>query len=299
MDKALTSLNWSLIQSFLAVAETGSLSAAARRLGASQPTVGRQIRQIETQLGLKLFIRQPRGLKLTETGQLLLDPAKTMRNAMSQIALTAAGQESGLTGTVRLTASAFVSRFILPDIIAVLRQSAPQISIELVASDRSQNLLFGEADIALRMYRPSGQDMIARHLGDMALGMFAASTYLDQKGRPNSTEQLLSDHDLIGYDQDQSILHGMRDLNLAAEPGWFSIRCDDNPVNWMLLRAGCGVGFVPLFAGLRQQGVEQVLPDTPLPALPVWLTAHQAMRHTPRIRKVWDMLAQGMQPFVS
>jgi len=154
MDKHLASLDWSLIQSFLAVAEEGSLSAAARRLGASQPTLGRQIQQIETQPGLSLFHRQPRGLKLTPVGETLLEPAKTMQLAMGQIALTAAGQEQDIKGTVRITASIFVAQNFLP-----------QISIDLVASDTSENLLFREADIALRMYRPEQLDVVTRHLG--------------------------------------------------------------------------------------------------------------------------------------
>jgi DNA-binding transcriptional LysR family regulator len=192
MDKSLSSLDWSLIQSFLAVAEEGSLSAAARRLGASQPTLGRQIQQIETQLGISLFHRQPRGLKLTPIGETLLEPAKTMQAAMGQIALTAAGQEQDIKGAVRITASIFVAQNFLPQVIAKIRQEEPQISIDLVASDTSENLLFREADIALRMYRPEQLDVVTRHLGDMSLGMFGAVEYLDRRGRPTNLDQLLN-----------------------------------------------------------------------------------------------------------
>lgn len=299
MDNTLSALDWSLIQSFLAVAETGSLSAAARRLGASQPTLGRQIRQVETQLGVSLFQRQPRGLKLTPTGVALLEPAKAMQAAMGQIALTAAGQEENIKGTVRITASVFVAQHFLPLIIAHIRQLEPQISIELVASDTSENLLFREADIALRMYRPTQLDVVTRHLGDMPLGMFAATEYLDRRGRPTNIDQLLSQHDLIGYDQDESLIRGMREQGIPAERDWFHTRCDDNVVNWKLVRAGCGVGFSHTYTGLRDELVEQVLPEVPIPALPVWLTAHQVMRQTPRIRRVWDILAEGITPLVS
>lgn len=299
MENTLSTLNWSLIQSFLAVAEEGSLSAAARRLGASQPTLGRQIRQIEAQLGVSLFQRQPRGLNLTPTGVALLEPAKAMQAAMGQIAMTAAGQEENIKGTVRITASVFVAQHFLPQIIAHIRRTEPQISIELVASDTSENLLFHEADIALRMYRPEQLDVVTRHLGDMPLGMFAATKYLDRKGRPRNMDQLLNEHDLIGYDQDETLLRGMREMGIPAEREWFCTRCDDNVVNWKLVRAGCGIGFSQAYTALRDELVEQVLPEVPIPALPVWLTAHQAMRKTPRIRRVWDILAEGIKPFVS
>jgi len=299
MDKALASLDWSLLQSFLAVAEEGSLSAAARRLGASQPTLGRQIRQVEQQLGVTLFTRKPRGLQLTDIGQALLPAAQTMRDAARQMALAAAGQEQQIKGTVRITASVFVSHHILPPIIAHIMRQEPDIAIELTPNDASENLLFREADIAIRMYHPTQLDVVARHLGDLPLGMFGSVDYLNRKGRPKTLDDILNGHDLIGYDADEQILRGMRQMGLDARRDWFHIRCDNNVVYWELLRAGCGLGFSQTYVALDDPQVEQVLPDLPIPPLPVWLVAHQAMRQTPRIRRVWDMLADGLLPFVS
>ncbi len=299
MDKSLANLDWSLLQSFLAVAEEGSLSAAARRLGASQPTLGRQIRQVEQQLGVTLFTRKPRGLQLTDIGQALLPAARTMRDAAGQMALAAAGQEQQIKGTVRITASVFVSHHILPPIIAHIMQQEPDIAIELAPNDASENLLFREADIAIRMYRPTQLDVVAKHLGDLPLGVLGSVDYLNRRGRPDTIDDMLNGHDLIGYDADEQILRGMRQMGLEAKRDWFRIRCDNNVVYWELLRAGCGLGFSQTYVAMDDPLVEQVLPDLPIPPLPVWLVTHQAMRQTPRIRRVWDMLADGLLPFVS
>lgn len=295
----LSSLDWSLLQSFLAVAEEGSLSGAARKLGASQPTLGRQIKQIEDQLGVTLFHRQPRGLSITEIGAELLAPARVMRDAAMQVSLTAAGREQQTTGTVRITASVFVSYFILPPIIAKIRSTYPEISIDLLPNDASENLLFREADIALRMYRPTQLDIITRHLCDLPLGMFASTQYLNRKGRPQSVDDILKDHDLVGYDRDEQILRGMRQLGLQAQRDWFQTRCDESVIYWELVREGCGIGFSQIHVGLRDPDIEQILPEVPIPPLPVWLTAHQAMQQTPRIRRVWDMLAREIPAFIS
>ncbi len=299
MDKTLSSLDWSLLQSFLAVADEGSLSGAARKLGTSQPTLGRRIKQIETQLGVTLFHRQPRGFALTDIGTELLAPARAMHDAAMQVSLAAAGRAQSTAGTVRITASVFVANFILPPIIAKLRLAYPEISLDLIPNDASENLLFREADIALRMYRPTQLDIITRHLCDLPLGMFASTNYLDRKGRPDTIEDIFNTHDLVGFDRDEQILRGMRQMGLDAKRDWFKTRCDEAVTYWELVRAGCGIGFSQTHVGQRDPSVEQILQDVPIPSLPVWLTAHQAMQQTPRIRRVWDMLADEIPAFVS
>lgn len=288
-------MDWSLIRAFLAVADTGSLSAAARRLGTSQPTLGRQIRQIELSLDLPLFLRRPRGLDLTDSGAALLPHARRMAEAMNAFALTAAGQTEDLRGTVRLTASTVVAQYVLPPIIADIRRAEPLIQIELVASDSSDNLLFREADIAVRMYRSTQLDIITRHLGDLRLGVFATRGYLDRRGWPRQATDLM-DHDLIGYDRNDLILRHMRALGWPATREMFAIRCDSQTTYMALLQAGCGIGFA-------QVGIMGIVPDMveldlglDLPHLPVWLAAPQAMRNTPRIARVWDLLTDGLAP---
>lgn len=294
MDKSIATIDWAHWQAFAAVAEEGSLSAGARKLGLSQPTLGRHVRALEEALGVTLFRRQSRGLSLSEAGLELLPSAKAMQEAAGRLALTAAGRATDVAGTVRLTASAFVSMHILPPILADLRQSEPEIQIELVPSDLSQNLLFREADIAIRMYRPEQLDVITRHLGDVELGLFGATAYLDRHGRPERIEDLRA-HDLIGYDTDETLLRGMRQIGLPAEREWFALRCDDHNVLWELVRAGCGLGFAQASVGRTAPEVESVLPQLPLPTLPVWLAAAEEMRRSPRIRRVWNHLAESLQ----
>ena len=298
MVNTLPLRDWSLVQAFLAVVETGSLSQAARDLGLSQPTLGRQIKQIEADLGVTLFTRHPRGLSLSETGSALLPAAQAMRAAMGDFALAAAGHDEALHGTVRITASAVVASHILPEIIAKIRVTEPQISIDLIPSDSSENLLFREADIAVRMYRSEQLDIVTRHIGDIRLGIYAAKSYLDRAGYPRTIDDLRG-HDLIGYDRSEIILRGMRAAGVEATRDMFAVRCDDQVTYWALLQAGCGIGFFQSALAELDPDIEAIDLGLAIPPIPVWLAAHQGLRQTPRIRRVWDMLETGLRPFVS
>lgn len=289
MAHPLSDLDWSLIQTFLAVAETGSLSAGARRLGLSQPTLGRKVREIEAALGAELFQRHAKGLALTGTGQAMLVPAQAMREAAGRLALAAAGGDRGLSGPVRITASVVVSHFVLPEVLALLRREEPGIDIDLVASDSSENLLFREADIAVRMYRPGQLDVVTRHVADLPMGFYAARSYLDRVGRPSDLEALLA-LDWIGFDRNEMILRGMAEAGWPVTRDFFRLRTDDQAAYWQLVRAGGGVGIMQAAIGGREPLVEQLLPETPLPRLPVWLTAHEAVRRVPRVARVWEAL---------
>lgn len=298
MDKTLSSLDWSLIQSFLAVAETGSLSGAARRLGASQPTLGRHIRTLEETLKVELFQRHARGFELTALGQEMLTHARQMEAAMAGLSLVAAGGETRLEGDVRIATSVFMAHHVMPAIIADIRRAEPDIQIDLVPSDSSENLLFREADIAVRMYRPEQLDMVTKHLGDIRLGMFASRAYLDRKGYPRDADDLRH-HDVVGYDSNDDIIREMRAMGIPASRDWFAVRCDNQSAYWELVRAGCGLGFCQANVARNDPEMVEVPLDFPLPVLPVWLTAHEALRHTPRIARVWELLNQGLRPFVS
>lgn len=294
MDKALTHADWSLIQSFLAVAETGSLSAAARHLDRSQPTLGRQVQSLETELGVSLFDRHARGLKLSVAGSQLLPMAQQMHSAMTAFSLAAAGQSQQLEGSVRITASVFASHHLLPPILANIRRQEPAIQLELVATDTTENLLYREADIAVRMYRPAQMDIISRYLGEVPLCFCAAKSYLDRKGRPTTPKELFS-HDLVGFDANQEIIKAMREKGWPASRDSFATRCDLQSAYWELIRAGCGIGFSQVQMAEADPDVEILPLDVEIPVLPVWLAAPQAMRQTPRIRRVWDLLAEGLK----
>ena len=284
--------DWTLLRSFLAVAEAGSLSGAARALGLSQPTLGRHIAQIEAGLNLSLFTRTARGLALSGAGTDLLPHARAMKAAAQALSLAAAGRDADLSGTVRITASQIMATYILPAMLADLRLREPQIAIELVPSDTTENLLFREADIAVRMYRPTQLDLITRHLADLPLGLYAAKSYLDRAGRPTTPEAVLA-LDLIGFDRSDVMLKVLRGLGIIRVREDFPLRCDDQVVYWNLVRAGCGIGGMQRLVGDADPLVERIGAFIALPSLPVWLTAPEALRQTPRIRRVFDHLTQA------
>ena len=293
MPQPLTSLDWSIIQTFLSVAEEGSYSAAARQLGLSQPTVGRHIRAAEDSLGVTLFDRRAHGVALTPAGARLVEPAQRMKDAANDLAVTAAGAEESLAGTVRLTASVFMAHYVLPPILSGLRQRHPEIAIELVATDASENLLFREADIAIRMYRPRQLEVVARKIGKLQLGFFASRNYLDRSGRPTSLETL-TEFDFVGFDRSSEMIEGFREAGVEVDRDFFGTRCDSHRVYWDLVRAGCGLGISQRRTALQDPQVEEIAPPVDLPVLEVWLSAHETLRQTPRVARVWDHLAETL-----
>jgi DNA-binding transcriptional LysR family regulator len=298
MAASLSSLDWSLVRTFLAVAELGSLSAAARALGTSQPTAGRQIRALESELGLELFHRRDRGLALTEIGQTLLLSARAMQRAAGDLELAATGKEESLEGTVRITSSVIVATYHLPEIIARLRRAEPLIGIELDPKDDSSNLHFREADIAVRMYKPKQLDLVTRFLGELRLGVFAAGSYAKRRGLPKTPPELL-DHDVVGMDRHTALLEGFRRAGFPVEREWFKVRCDSPAAQWELVRAGCGLGFAQLSLGRNDPLVVEVPLGLDLPTLPVYLTAHEAVRKKPRVEKVWSHLERGLAALIA
>ena len=292
MDRPLTNLDWSLVRAFVTVAETGSLSAAARTLGVSQPTLGRQVRSLEAALGTDLFHRHARGFAPTDTARALLPAARAMRDAAADLALAAEGRAQTLAGTVRIAASVVMSARHLPPIAAAIRAAEPGISIEIVASDVSTNLMWREADIAVRMFRPTQLDLVTRHIGDLALGFFAARAYLDRRAPPQSFTD--PGHDRIGFDRNSAIVDGFAAAGHPVARDDFAVRTDDQVAYLELVRAGCGIGIVQTLIGRADPDLSELDFGITLPTLPLWLTAPQAIRATPRIARVWDMLADAL-----
>jgi DNA-binding transcriptional LysR family regulator len=294
---APSALDWSLVQAFLAVAEQGSLSAAARVLGTSQPTVGRQIRAMEEQLGAELFQRHEKGLALTALGESVLASARTMRESVHSIERSAAGRDAVLEGSVRITASEMVSVYHLPRIIADIRVREPAISLELVPNDETSNLHYREADIAIRMFRPTQLDLVTQYLGDVRLGAFVARSYAERRGLPRTLEEVVA-HDFVGLDRAEQILEGFRQAGYPVEREWFKVRSDDQVAYWALVRAGCGIGFGQSLLGRADPDLVEIPLDFGLPRMPVWLTAHEAVRQAARVRRVWELLAEGLKAMV-
>lgn len=292
----MSDLDWNLIRSFLAVAESGSLMAAAEKLGVSQPTLGRQVDEIERVTGLTLFVRGRTGMKLTEAGLGLLDDARAMEREANRFMLNVAGKSDVAKGTVRVTASHVVSTFLLPSMLVDLRNAEPEIEIELVPSNLVANLLSRDADIAVRMVRPMQNDLIATKVNDMALGAYAHRSYLEKHGRPRSIMDLLT-HRVVGYDRDDTLLRGMSEFGVKGEREMFAFRTDDHVAYWNLVKAGAGIGFCAAFLAQTDPTVERLDIGLPLPVLPMWLASHQELRTSLRIRRVMDFLHDGLSKF--
>lgn len=290
MDKQL---DWTLTRSFLAVAEAGSLSGAARALGMTQPTLGRHIAEIETTLKVTLFWRVARGVALTPAGEALLPHARAMRDAAREFALGAAARQEGMSGTVRITASRIMSFYILPHLIADLRRKAPQIEVDLVASDETENLLFREADIALRMYRPTQLDLAAKHVMDVPTALYGAPSLLQRFGLPQTMDDVLK-FPIVGFDRSDLMLRMLQRMGHPRQRGDFKLRCDDQLVNWRLVCAGAGIGAMQRAVGDSEPAVIAIAPFVYLPPMPLWITAPQALLAAPRMRFVFDHLAAGL-----
>jgi DNA-binding transcriptional LysR family regulator len=289
--------DWSLWRSFAAVMQHGSLSAAARALRSSQPTIGRHIELLETQLGLALFERSLSGLRPNETALKLYDPIASARAAIAEASLMAEGAQGIAGGTVRITASAMISNYVLPGILVPLRQAHPDIALESLPSDSAENILMREADIAIRMFRPTQLDLVTRHLGDLKIVAVAHESYLSRRGTPTGLADLLQ-HDLIGFDRSDAILSHMRTLGLAATRDNFPLRSDDHPHLWEMVRAGLGIGFGQDVLARRTPGLVVLPLDMGVPPLPVWLTTHKELFTSYSIRATFDALADGLTAYI-
>jgi len=285
--------DWSLVRSFLAVLEKGSLLAASRHLQLSQPTIGRHVAELESQLGLVLFDRNGRGLLPTEAAYHLAESARIMQSGADQLARNVMGADLGASGTVRITASQPVSCYVLPPLLAQMRLSLPDVQVELVASNEVSNLLRREADIAVRMVQPQQASIIARRVGKVTLRACAHQDYLRRRGVPRQPSDLLA-HDLIGGDRNDDTLKGFAAQGLVVGREQFAFRADDLIVVWQAVRAGLGVGFVSEHLIRSDPAVIPVLPKLKIEPLPVWLAVHKEIRTSKRIRAVYDFLADAL-----
>jgi DNA-binding transcriptional LysR family regulator len=286
--------DWGLIRSFLAALDQGSLLAAARLLKTSQPTIGRHIAELENQLGVVLFERTGRGLVPTNTALQLAESARDMETSALQLARALTGAQSQTIGTVRITSSVPVAVQLMPPVLARMRQTLPDIQVELVSSNQVSNLLRREADIAVRMVRPEQGTLVAKKIGNVRVGAYAHQSYLARRSPLRELTDLLQ-HDLIGNDADTSILRGFQAMGYGVGPEVFALRTDDFIVQWQSVRAGLGIGFIADYMARTDPNVVRVLPGVlKIPDLPMWLAVHREIRTNRRIRAVYDFLAEAL-----
>ena len=292
---ALARFDWTLVRSFLAVLDAGSLTAAAKRSGAQQPTLSRHIAELEAQLGAPLFERTGRGVTPTGAALAIAEAARRMEDAALAVARGLASARSATRGVVRVSTSQVAAAWLLPAVLAALQRAHPEIEIELVASNELSNLLRREADIAVRMVRPAQSSLIARKLGEIEIVAAAHKSYL-AKAPPLRHSADLRRHRLIGYDRDDTILRGAAKMGLALTRADFALRTDDQVVYGRLIAEGAGIGFVARYNLTHWPGVVVVLPALVAGTLPCWLAVHREIRSNPLVRTVYDFLARAIPP---
>jgi len=296
MIKQTASFDWNHARAFFTTAEEGSLSAAAKVLGLTQPTLSRQVAALEEDLGVTLFERVGRSLSLTQSGIELLDHVRTMEEAAGRVTLTASGQSQSIEGQVSITASELMSTYILPPILKKMRDVAPMVEVEIIASNSIQDLTRRDADIAIRHARPDQPDLIAKRVGEVSAHLYASSGFLEEFGRPRSTIEL-SNADFIGIEHADRLIPSLNAVGLSLTKRNFRLISNSSVVALELVRQGLGIGLIANEVAARCPDLERILPEIEPIVGPIWLATHRELHTSRRIRLVFDFLSDAFREF--
>ena len=297
MHKCMTAApDWDLYRSFLAVMTEGSLSAAARALSSTQPTIGRHIEALEQALGEPLFTRSASGLRPTETALALQPHAEAMAAAAEALIRTASGEAGQVRGVIRLTASDVMAAEVLPPMLTRFHEAWPEVVIELVASNKVEDLLRRDADIAVRMARPTQEALLARRIGEVQIGLFAHRDYL--KSHP--TPEMLSEagQTAIGYDRDDQALRALNRSNWPIGRDTFAFRSDSDLVQLGAMRAGFGIGGAQFGIARRDPNLVQVLPGVRFD-MEMWVVMHEDLKASRRMKLMFDHLVVELTAYAA
>jgi DNA-binding transcriptional LysR family regulator len=293
MDWRSVKFDWNKARAFLVTAEEGSLSAAARALGMAQPTLGRQVDGLEQELGIVLFERVGRGLQLTPGGLELLDHVRVMGDAAGRVSMNALGQSQTLEGRVCISASETYAAVLLPPIIAKLRIMEPDIHVEIVVSNQASDLRRREADIAIRNFRPTEPDLIAKKVGEADAVLYATPDYIEKIGNPTMPQDLRHAH-FVNLDHAGMMIKALNKLGLGLTEENFPLLTESYLVMWELVRQGVAIGILDAHIGDADPIVRRVLPDFQPFIFPIWLVSHRELTTSRRIRRVYDYLAEEL-----
>ena len=285
--------DWNQVRAFLAAANHGSFSAAARSLKTTQPTISRQIAGLEESLGLALVERSVRGLVLTEGGRDLIEQVQNMGDAASLISMIAEVKSQDVSGEVTISATDLMATAVLPKILFRLRGLAPNLIVRLIYSNNLHNLLQREADIAVRHVRPAQADLVARHIGNFGANLYASESYLNPVERPYS-RRAVANLDFVGMPDQERLMQPLQDLGVPVRTENFTTRSESGMVSWELTKQGFGVSMQPNFLAADAPGIERVIDELPSPQYPIWLATHRELRTSAKIRLVFDTLATGL-----
>jgi DNA-binding transcriptional LysR family regulator len=289
--------SWDLFRTFLEVVRDGSLSGAARRLGLTQPTVGRHVDALEAALNLPLFTRSPQGLIPTAAALDLVPHAESMAAASAALRRAASGEAATDRGTVRITASEIMGCEVLPPMLASFRRKHPHVELELTLSNRNEDLLRRDADIAVRMNRPTQKALVVRRIGKTMIGLYAHRDYLAEFGAPKSLADL-DHHCFIGFDRDDRSFRSVRSLATTITREQFGFRCDSDLAQFAALRAGVGIAGAQHALAMQRPELVPVLQNEVQLSLEVWLAMHENLKATRRVRQLFEHLAEGLKSYV-
>ncbi|MET3889330.1 DNA-binding transcriptional LysR family regulator [Bosea sp. OAE506] len=293
----MSGIDWNLVRAFRATAEAGSLSAASRKLGLSQPTLSRQVAALEEQLAVTLFERVGKRLVLTAGGAGMLEHARQMAAAAEALALSAAGQASDLSGRVSLSVTDAVATHVMPGIVERLRREVPQVTIVVIATDALSDLRRREADIAIRHVRPTEPELIGRLIGDLAARLYASDGWIERHGLPRAASDL-SDATFLAFDPVERFVEHLELHGFRFAPEQCPVVSNSASALWEMTRRGIGVGVVLDIAAARMPGLKAILPELVSIPVPVWLVTHRELQTSRRIRLVYDVVADELRRLV-
>ena len=292
------SVDWNLVRAFVAVAEQGSLSAAARDLGLAHPTVARHIQNLEAGLGFALFDRRPTGLALNEAGARLLASARNMREGARSFELASRSVRTQSSGLVRITASEFIAD-VFPELLSPLRRAGGRglINIELLIANDLLNVLQGEADIAIRHVEPHQQELVCRRLAGLPAGLYASHAYVAERGMPDTGN--MSAHWFIDGVRSTRLARSARRLGYDLCKDQFVFRSDSFAGRLNGAEAGWGIAVVPVHVAVRRPSLVRVLNDVPFTEVEMWLVGRQDVRTTPYLRDAFATAGDMLNAFVT
>lgn len=294
MDWRAIKFDWNRARAFLVTAEEGSLAAAARALGMNQPTLGRQVAALEEEIGLELFTRSGRGLELTPNGTKLVAHVRAMGEAANQFSVLAAGKTDSIEGNICITTTELLATYVLPPLLKKLRQQEPGISIEIISTNDETNLNRREADVAIRSFRPTHADLIAKKLCQTKGHLYAASSYLEELGRPTTLPELKV-ADFIDVEQSGNLLSFLRSQGLNISEKNFPVVTKNHAVQWELVKQGMAICGTMECIGDNEPGIERInLPGLDPFSADIWIVTHKELRSSRRIQAVFNFFASEL-----
>ncbi|WP_439528836.1 LysR family transcriptional regulator [Pannonibacter sp.] len=294
MNWTKLTFDWNQARALVAVADLGSLSAAAKALGLTQPTIGRQISALEAELGVVLVERSGRSQTLTASGREVLEAARAMAEAGLRLSLVASGHAQAVAGPVSISASDMFAHYALPPVLRHLQAIAPALEIDVIASNEISDLKRRDADIAIRHVRPTGNELYARLVREATAHLYAARSYLDQTGRPGSVADLTG-KTFVGFGNRAEMVHYLAMYGISAAESDIRFNSANGTVAWEAVRKGLGYGFMAVDFARGLTEVEPVLADEIVVKFPIWLVTHRELHTSPRIRLVFDVLAKALE----